>query len=156
MEGKKTYHTLDELYIGPFTTVRRFDENGSPRYVALERRLKPTGIYAADALLQSFARGESVLVHIARQMGCTARDLSGMMRCLTGMPSDDFRLAYRLRLADDLLRFTALPLAEVARRSGFGSAHNLHVAMRRHHQQTPDERRHKLRRPGDEGRFGVD
>jgi hypothetical protein len=35
--------------------------------------------------------------------------------CKTGMPGQDFRMAYQLRLADDLLRYTDLPLAEVAR-----------------------------------------
>lgn len=155
MEERKTYHTLDELYISPFTLIRKFDDNGQPYYVSLERQQHPTGIFTADLLLQSFSRGDSVLSHIARRLGCSGRDLSGLIRCLSGMPSDDFRVKYRQRLVDDLLRFTSLSLHDVACLSGIGTAHNLHTFTRRHYQQTPDERRRQIRRLGDEGRFSV-
>lgn len=152
---KKRFLTLDEVYISPFTHVRRFDDNGRAYYVPLERRLSPTGIYAADYLLQCFSRGDDTLILIARRLGCSGRDLSGLIRCLTGQPSEAFRNLYRQRLVDDLLRFTALPLAEVAHRSGIGSERNLYAFCRRHHGCTPGVRRQKIRRFGDEGRFAV-
>ncbi len=155
MEAKKRFLTLDDLYISPLTKVRRYDDNGLPAYTTLERNLHPTGIYAADLLMQSLTNGETTLTTIARCLGCSGRDLSGLIRCLTGQPSEDFRNQYRLRLVDDLLRFTSLSLAEVAQRSGIGSERNLYTFCHRHHGCTPNDRRQQIRMVGDGGRFGV-
>ena len=156
MEAKKQFLTLDDLYISPFIKVRRYDENGQSVYTPLERNLHPTGLYAADLLLQSLTNGTTNLATVALRLGCSGRDLSGLVRCLTGQPSDDFRNHYRLRLVDDLLRFTALSLAEVALRSGIGTERNLYSFCRRHHGCTPADRRQHIRMVGDEGRFSVD
>ena len=153
MEAKKPYYTLEDLYISPFKSVRYFDDNGTAKYRPLERNLHPTGIYAADYLLQSLTNGETTLAVIALRLGCSGRDISGLIRCLTGMPSDDFRIQYRCRLIDDLLRFTSLSLAEVAHRSGIGSERNLYSFCRRHFGCTPADRRNQIRTVGDEGRF---
>ena len=56
---------------------------------------------------------------------------------------------------DDLLRYTDLPLAEIARRSGLGSQINLYQALRRDCNMSATERRHFLRQEGDEGRFEL-
>lgn len=156
MNKEKRYKTLDEVYISPFTAVRHYDENGQAVYSPLERNLHPTGLYAADHLLQSLTAGQNRLKDIADRLGCSDRDLSGFIRCLTGQPSHDFCIAYRLRLIDDLLRFTALSLSEVARRSGLGTARSLHRFVLRHHGCTPGDRRQQIRQVGDEGRFGID
>ena len=155
MSTEKRYKTLDDLYISPFTRVRHYDENGQPVYDQLERNLLPTGLYAADLLLQSLTAGENRLKDIAHALGCSDRDLSGFIRCLTGQPSHDFCTAYRLRLIDDLLRFTALPLPDVARSSGLGTARSLHRFVLRHHGCTPADRRQHIRKAGDAGRFGI-
>lgn len=152
---KNGYHTLDELYISPFSSIRKFDEIGQPYYVPLKQHQNPTGIYAADTLLQSLTKGQTKLMQIAKGLGCSGRDLSGLIRCLTGLPSDDFRRLYRLRLIDDLLRFTSLSLADVAEHSGIGTERNLHFFIRRNHACTPQERRDRIRKPGDEGRFSI-
>lgn len=153
MYAKKRFLTLEDLYISPFTKVRRYDDNGQPVYTPLDRNLHPTGLYAADLLLQSLTNGETTLANIARRLGCSGRDLSGLVRCLTGIPSDDFRHHYRQRLVDDLLRFTSLSIAEVALRSGVGSERNLYAFCRRYHGCTPADRRQQIRQVGDEGRF---
>ena len=155
MEAKKRFLTLDDLYISPFTKIRRYDDNGLPVYTPLERNLHPTGIYAADHLLQSLTNGETTLATIARRLGCSGRDLSGLIRCLTGQPSEDFRNQYRQRLVDDLLRFTSLSLSDVAHRSGIGSERNLYSFCRRHYGCTPADRRNNIRQVGDEGRFSI-
>jgi len=155
MSTEKRYKTLDDLYISPFTKVRHYDENGQAVYSPLERNLQPTGLYAADLLLQSLTAGENRLKSIADRLGCSDRDLSGFIRCLTGQPSHDFCTAYRLRLIDDLLRFTALPLSDVARRSGLGTARSLHRFVLRHRDCTPSDRRAQIRQVGDEGRFAI-
>lgn len=155
MEAKKQFLTLDDLYISPFTHVRHYDDNGQPFYTPLERNQHPTGLYAADILLQSLTNGTTNLAAIARRLGCSGRDLSGLVRCLTGQPSDDFRNQYRQRLVDDLLRYTTLNLSEVALRSGIGTERNLYSFCRRHHGCTPSDRRLQIRMVGDEGRFGL-
>lgn len=152
---KNRFHTLEDIYISPFTHIRKFDDNGQPYYVPLVRQTNPTGIYAADHLLQSLTNGETTLKSIALRLGCSGRDLSGLLRCLTGLPSDEIRHQYRQRLIDDLLRFTSLSLAEVASRSGIGSERNLFHFTRRTFGCTPQERRDRLRKTGDEGRFGL-
>lgn len=152
---EKLYKKLDDLYISPFTKIRHYDENGRANYTPLERNQHPTGLYAADYLLQSLTNGENRLKSIADKLGCSDRDLSGFIRCLTGQPSHDFLVAYRLRLIDDLLRFTSLPLPDVARRSGLGTARSLHRFLLRHRGCTPSDRRQQIRKVGDEGRFEL-
>ena len=77
------------------------------------------------------------------------------MFILTGLKGALFRQRYQARLADDLLRYTDLPLAEIARRSGLGSQINLYQALRRDCNMSATERRHFLRQEGDEGRFEL-
>ena len=155
MEANKHFLSLDDLYISPFTKIRRYDDNGQAVYTPLERKVQPTGIYAADHLLHSLTNGETTLTTIANRLGCSGRDISGLVRCLTAMPSEDFRNQYRMRLVDDLLRFTSLSLAEVAMCSGIGSERNLYSFCRRHHGCTPNDRRNQIRQVGDEGRFKI-
>lgn len=156
MDAKQDFHTLDDLYISPFKSARYYDDNGQPRYRPLERNLHPTGIYAADLLLQSLTLGRSSLTALARRLGCSSRDISGLIRCLTGQPSDQFRTAYRKRLVTDLLRFTDLSLPEVAVRSGIGKKRNLHLFINQHFGCTPEELRQRIRKVGDTGRFAID
>ena len=60
---------------------------------------------------------------------------------LTVMRGEDFRLTYQMRMADDLMRYTRMTLAEVARRSGIGSPLNLNQLYRREDNSTSNERR---------------
>jgi transcriptional regulator GlxA family with amidase domain len=68
----------------------------------------------------------------------------------------DFRQAYQFRLSDDLLRYTSLPVADVAICSGFASRVNLYFAYQRDLKTTPNDRREKLRQLGDEGRYKME
>lgn len=156
MDEQKRFQHLEELYISPFVKIRHYDNNGLAKYLPMERNLHPTGLYAADYLLQSLTAGRSRLKDIANHIGCSDRDLSGLIRCLSGQPSHDFLIAYRLRLIDDLLRFTSLSLSDVAHRSGLGTARSLHRFILRHCNCTPSERRNKIRTVGDEGRYSID
>ena len=151
----KRFLTLDDLYIPPFTSIRYFDNTGTAKYSTLERNLHPTGIYALDLLLQSLTNGGITFIAIARRLGCSGRDVSGLIRCLTGMPSDDFRNQYRMLVIDDLLRYTSLSLADVAKRSGLGSERNLYAFCKKHYGCTPADRRIQIRCAGDEGRYRL-
>ena len=151
----KPQWTLDEVYISPFTARRRYDEEGVRHYDALERRMHPTGVEVMDHYLRRLSEGEDEVKSFCKIYGLRTEDMDSLILILTGMPGPDFRMAYQLRLADDLLRYTDLQLSEVARRSGFGSHTNLCVVIRRERKQTPTERREALRQKEDAGRYKV-
>ena len=151
----KPQWTLDEMYISPFTARRRYDEEGVRHYDPIERRLNPTGVEVMDHYLRRLSEGKDVVKDFCRIYGLRTEDMEALIFILTGMPAPDFRMAYQLRLADELLRYTDLPLAEVAHRSGIGSHTNFCVVIRRKYKQTPTARRAALRRKGDAGRFRL-
>ena len=153
-KGKPQW-TLDEVYISPFTARRRYDEEGVMHYDAIERNTAPTGVEVMDHYLRRLSEGKDVVKDFCRIYGLRTEDMDALIFILTGMTGPDFRMAYQLRLADDLLRYTDLPLAEVARRSGLGSHTNFCVVIRRERKQTPTERREALRQKGDAGRYRV-
>jgi len=147
--------SLDTTYITPFTARRRYDPDGGVHYDPVERNLRPTGINVMDHYLQQLAEGTDNVGAFCKIYGLRVEDLDSFFYILTGMPRADFRLAYQLRLADDLLRYTDMKLADVARRCGLGSHTNLCVMMRRHRHQSPTDRRRTLRQPGDAGRYRM-
>jgi AraC-like DNA-binding protein len=147
--------TIDELYITPFTARRVYDEDGVINWVPVERNLNPTGLRTVDFIARSFSAGQSDFKVMARQLGCSVQDLRGFLRTLTGMTADEFRNAYMFRLADDLLRYTAMTVDEVAKRSGLHSASQLCQQFMKHRKITAINRRLALRQPRDEGRYRV-
>ena len=60
-----------------------------------------------------------------------------------------------VRMMDELLRYTDLTPAEVARRSGIGSVNNLYLVTKRNYKESPVEHRRKIRLKGDEGRYKL-
>lgn len=147
--------TVDDLYISPLAMQRHYDDEGRRYYVPLERRTAPTGVALIDELMGRWSRGDMAMGRHARLLGCDARDMSGFLRVLTGMGGDEFRELYQQRLLDELLRYTDLTLEEVARRSGIGTQQNLCLFTKRLYHCTPQERRRRLQRPGDAGRYTV-
>ena len=147
--------TIEDIYISPFTARRKYDEDGRLTWIPLERNLTPTGIGPLDFIAQSMSSGNSDLKWMARTLGCTTSDLWGMVRALTGMDGSEFRLAYIFRLADDLLRYTNLPIKEVARRSGCYSSSCLSQQFMKHRGVTPKIQRKRLRGDRDAGRYRV-
>ncbi len=151
----KPQWTLDELYISPFTARRRYDEEGVRHYDPIERNLRPTGVEVMDHYLRRLSEGKDQVKAFCKIYGLRTEDMDSLIYILTGMSGPDFRMAYQLRLADDLLRYSELPLGEVARRSGFGSHTNFCVVLQNELKQTPTKRRQSLRQRGDEGRFRL-
>ena len=147
---------FDELYISPFRWRRRFDEEGRVNYEAVDRwPLKTTGVRLMDAYLWYLADGESDLEAFADKHGLRREDIDSMVFILTGMRGVDFRQRFQMRQAADLMRYTSLTLAEVARRSGLGSANNLYLSYKRDFNLAPGYRRLSLRKEGDVGRFRL-
>lgn len=146
---------LEQLYIAPFTSRKRFDEDGRWEYVAIERNLKPTGINVMDDYLKYLSEGRSDMGAFADRHGLRTEEVAALVFILTGVKGVRFRQLYQMRLADDLLRFTDMAFDEVARRSGLGSPNNMYLALRREYNMSATERRHFLRKEGDVGRFRL-
>ena len=147
---------FEELYVSPFRWKRRYDEDGRVSYVEMQRwPLGSTGVRLMDAYLWYLADGGSDLKAFADRHGLRRDDIDSMVFILTGMRGVDFRLRFQMRLADELLRYTSLDIAEVARRSGIGSANNLYLSFKRDFGLAPGYRRLRIRQEGDVGRFKL-
>ena len=144
---------FDDLYTPPFTKKKRYDEDGRWQYVAITKNPSPTGIRVMDEYLAQLASGNFDIVGFATGLGLKSDEINALVLILTGIKGYRFRQLYQLRVADDLLRYTDLPPAEVARRSGHGSPNNFYLALRREYNMSATERRRFLRRDGDLGRI---
>ena len=100
-----------------------------------------------------FVEHRSDIQAFCEERGLKLSDIDSLVFILTGIRGIDFRQRYQVKMMDELLRYTSLSLAEVARRSGLGSAHNLYLTTKREYNEAPAERRKKLRDPDDEGRY---
>ena len=148
-------YTVDDLYTPPFTAYRHFDTNGVMYYLPLEVERRTTGVNVFDEYLAYLLRGRRNITGFAERYGLRVEDIDSMVFILTGMRGVDFRMALQVRLADDLLRYTDLQMAEVAARSGFGSANNLYLTCKREFGVAPGKRRKTLRQQGDAGRYRL-
>lgn len=146
---------FDELYITPFRFMRQYNENSTITYVAIERKMEPTGIHIFDAYLKYLAAGQSELKTFAKQYGLRREDIDSLVFILTGMRGVDFRMKFQVLMADQLLRFTDMSVAEVSKRAGFGSANNLYLTYKREFNLAPGYRRQNIRQEGDLGRYKL-
>ena len=148
-------YTFEQLYISPMRQKRRYTEDGQVFYDPIERKTNITGIRIFDEYVQYLSNGYSDLQAFADARGLRREDIDSMVFVLTGMRGVDFRLAYQMRMADELLRYTNMTVSEVAKRSGIGSANNLYLAYKRDFNLAPGYRRKAMRQPGDVGRYTL-
>lgn len=153
-KGKPQY-MLDDLYISPFTHELSTDEVGRRGYLPMEKNMTPTGIKVMDEYLLSLHKGMTDITTFCDRYGAKTADLDGMVFLLTGMGNLQFRACWMVRCADDLLRYTDMEVAEVARRCGAGSRGNLYFIYERDLNCSPTDRREALRRDGDLGRYKI-
>ena len=99
------------------------------------------------------SEGKSNLKTFGEGYGLTPSDVNGLVLALTGMEAITFRIAWQMRRADELLRYTDLSIEEVARQSGVGSTTNLFYACHRDFHCSPSQRRRHLRQANDLGRY---
>lgn len=144
-----------DIYITPFSSRRRYDEDGRVSYVPIERNLHPTGVEMIDDFVNRLTDGQSSTAAYCRKYGITRTQLSNLFLLLTGAHLEDFRRYYCLRLADDLLRYTNMEVREIARRSGLGTSTNLFYIFSRHLKCSATDRRYALRKKGDVGRYKL-
>lgn len=74
---------------------------------------------------------------LARRLGVSARHLRRILAQHLGVTPSQYRQTKRLLLAKQLLCDTGLPIAQVARLSGFGSQRRFNTAFVSHYQLTP-------------------
>ena len=146
--------TFDELYRSPLRRERRYETTGDgttePQvktvYVELKQPVvKSTGIRVLDEYVDYIAAGHSDVTAFCHSHGLRRSDIDSLLFVLTGMRGIDFRQRYQLRMMDELLRYTDLTPAEVARRSGIGSVNNLYLVTKRNYKESPVEHRRKIR-----------
>ena len=144
-----------DIYISPLRQKRHYAEDGYVSYVEMNRNTSPTGIRIFDAYLNYLTDGGSDLQEFAERHGLRRDDIDSLVFVLTGMRGVDFRMKYQVLMADQLLRFTDMTVAEVSRRAGFGSANNLYLTYKREFNIAPGYRRPMLRQEGDVGRYKL-
>lgn len=152
---RQAQFTLEQLYISPFTARRRYDEDGNVSWVPVERNAEPSGIWVMDHYLQFLMRGGYDRPTFCAKEGVTQAELAALVRVLTGMGVVEFQQRYVMQVADQLLRYTELTQEHIAEHYGGIDGTNLCRLYRRHHRCTPAERRKRLRKPNDAGRYRV-
>lgn len=152
----KPQFEFDKLYFPPFKRRRVYNSDGTVTYVPFERNLQPTGLKVMDDYLVLLGEGRGSMSAYARSLGVLPEDMDSLFFLLTGMHAMDFRLAWQMRMAIHLLRYTSLPIDQVAARSGFGTRMNLYYACRRDQKMSPTELRDSLRKRLDVDKFRVD
>ena len=158
----KAQFTFDELYRSLLTQERCYEAIGGGseepqtkvKYVARNQpKVRTTGIQVMDEFISYLAAGHSDISAFCEERGLRYNDIDSLVFVLTGLRGIDFRQRYQVRMMDELLRYTSLSPAEVARRSGFGSTVNLFKMTKREYGKAPVEHRKNIRQPGDEGRY---
>ena len=149
----KPQFTLEETYITAFTERRIFAPDGNEHYEPIENRQRITHIEMFDAYRIALDEGLGSLRSFCDQYGLTVPYLNGFIFALTGMDAMTYRISWQMTRADELLRYTDLPIPEVARMSGVGSSPNLFYACRRDYGSSPSQRRFYLRGENDLGRY---
>lgn len=152
---RKPQFTVQQLFVPPFATMRRYHEDGTYEYVPLPDTCVHTGLEVFDDFIALMARHPYSARRIAAKLGVREPDLSGLVRIATGLSLSDFVAAWQLLAADELLRYTNLRMPEIARICDMGKGVNFNNRIVRAYKCTPLERRWALRRKNDLGRFRL-
>ena len=138
---------LEDLYITPFTGKRYFDpQTGKAYYKPVERNMTPTGVHMLDRFLQCVCTSKCyTLRSLQEQIGVSKQIFSGLCFPLTGLKFEELHEAIRLRVADDLLRYSTLEKKEIALRCGFSSNPAMYKMFQRVYKCGPGQRQNSKR-----------
>ena len=75
-------------------------------------------------------------------------NIDSLVFVLTGMRGINFSMAFQVKMADELPRYTDFGMVDVSKHAGFGSANNLYPTHNREFGITPGERHQKIRKEG--------
>lgn len=150
-------YSLDDIYISPFSEKRVYNsETGKAEYIPLERNQNPTGVKVLDDFIRYISENSNFSRKVfCNRHGIVSSDLTALCRILTGMNAEELYYAIRLRLINDLLRYTNLTPTEVAKRSGANTHQNLCLIIRSEYGCSPRTRRLRIQSKGDAGRYRV-
>ena len=147
--------TFDDLFIPPFTKMAQYNRNGGLFYVPLSHDKQSTGIRILDDFRNFLMSDTRQLKKFCRSRGITIDELSATLLVLTGMNLRTLTTRWYLQTALQLLRYTELPLVDVAALSKLGTPVNLYYACLKEFDCAPGVLRYQLREEGDEGRFEL-
>ena len=154
--GFNAQWTVEQLWRNPFKEERRYKTDGVRLWTEWAPVTNPegTGVRIFDEWLQYLTEGNyEARAFCSRYPGMRSDDLDSLAFVLTGMRAQDFSAKYRARTVDVMLRYTDLPLKEVARRSGIGSMNNLYLTCKREWGVAPTYRRQAIQQQEDVGRY---
>lgn len=128
--------------------LRRRERCGAP---AVEATLPPQqrAMQEAIAFMQSNLGRDIKLIDIAKRVGMSPYHFARTFKHITGQSPHQYLLRLRLERASEMLRGSALPLAEIAYRVGFANQSHFTTAFRKHTGHTP--KRFRDHRPVTEG-----
>ncbi|KKB45739.1 helix-turn-helix domain-containing protein [Parabacteroides gordonii] len=152
---RKPQFTVQQLFVPPFTTMRRYHEDGTYEYVPLPDTRIHTGLDVFDEMISLMSRQVYSARQLAVRLGVKEPDLSDLVRIATGLCLSEFVAAWQLLMADELLRYTDLRMTEIARYCGMGKGVNFTNRIVRAHKCPPLTRRWELRQKNDLGRFKL-
>lgn len=146
---------FDTLYVPPFTKQRGFDEQTlTTVYVPLQFERTKTGVAVLDGVIDRLMAGRDPR-RLAREWGMTREGLSQTILALTGLTAQELVVQWHSRTAEDLLRYTDLPLSEVQRRCGFASSTAFSRFVKEQTGVSPLHYRQTRRQPGDLGKYAL-
>lgn len=105
--------------------------------IAAPRALDPHTLARVQEHVMAHLDQRLLVADLAALAGMQIDRFAAAIKARTGQPPHRFVMALRLRQAGQLLRRTAMPIAEVAHACGFASQQHLTNAMRRHAGITP-------------------
>ena len=152
---RKPQFTVQQLFVSPFATMRRYHEDGTYEYVPLPDTRIHTGLDVFDEMISLMSRRVCSAGQLAVRLGVKGPDLNGLVRIATGLCLSEFVAAWQLLMADELLRYTDLRMTEIARYCCMGNGVNFTNRIVRAHKCPPLTRRWHLRQKNDLGRFKL-
>lgn len=112
-------------------------------YVLVERNTLPTEFNIYDDYLLYLSNGGSDMQAFEARHGLCREDIDSLVFVPMGMRGVDFRMVFQVWMTD------------VSKRTGFGSANNLYLTYKCEFGIAPGERRQKICKEGDVGRYKV-
>lgn len=152
---RKPQFTVKDLFVTPFTKQRLFHEDGTVEFVDIPDTQIHTGLDVFDEVITMLRSGKCSVDRILKELGVDRKDINGLMRLATGLNLAEFVAEWQLLTADELLRYTNMSMAEVAKFCGMGSGVNLSRRISQAYKYPPVSRRWELRKKNDLGRFRL-
>ena len=151
----KPQWTFDDLYVPPFTKQRGFSEQTLRTvYVPLRFERKKTGLTVVDGVVDRLIAGRDPRL-LADEWGLTCEALSHVLLVLTGLTVAELARCWQGRKAEELLRYTDLPLKDVQRRCGFTSSTAFSRFVKQQVGTSPLHFRQTRRQAGDLGKYAL-